>query len=145
MPSPEVRLAVSEADRRQAFAVRIEVFVEEQGVPASLELDEHDATADHFLALLDGQAVGAGRLLPSDGDLAVLGRLAVRRQARGTGLGVLLVRAVEDRAAERGLRALLLHSQTQATGFYERLGYESYGPEELEAGIPHVWMRKNLT
>ncbi|MGW0581240.1 hypothetical protein ACWD25_36050, partial [Streptomyces sp. NPDC002920] len=29
--------------------------------------------------------------------------------------------------------AVDLHAQTQALGFYERLGYTAYGPEELEA------------
>jgi predicted GNAT family N-acyltransferase len=144
VPSPEVRLATSHEDREQVFAVRLEVFVEEQGVPASLELDEHDAVADHFLAVLDGRGMGAARLLASpDGD-AVLGRLAVRKQARGTGLGVLLVQAVEQRARERGLTSVVLHSQTEAAGFYARLGYEAYGPEEMEVGIPHIWMRKTL-
>jgi predicted GNAT family N-acyltransferase len=142
--SPDVRLASSPDDRDQAFAVRIDVFVDEQGVPASLELDEHDAAADHFLAVLDGQAVGAARLLTSPEGVAVLGRLAVRKQARGTGLGVLLVQAVEERARDRGFTSVVLHSQTEAAGFYARLGYESYGPEEMEVGIPHVWMRKTL-
>jgi predicted GNAT family N-acyltransferase len=143
--SPDVRLATSHDDREQVFAVRLEVFVDEQGVPASLELDEHDATADHFLATLDGQGMGAARLLASPEGKAVLGRLAVRKPARGTGLGVGLVQAVERRARDRGFTSVVLHSQTEAAGFYARLGYEQYGPEEMEVGIPHVWMRKTLS
>ena len=128
----------------QAAAIRARVFVEEQGVPVELELDELDATADHFLALVEDEPMGAGRLLRS-GDIGILGRLAVLKQARGTGVGLALVKAIEDRAIELGLSAIELHSQTQACGFYERIGYRRYGEEDYDAGIPHVWMRKQLT
>jgi len=52
--SAEVRLAQTEADRNAVFAVRYQVFVDEQSVPEELEYDELDLSADHFLALLDG-------------------------------------------------------------------------------------------
>jgi predicted GNAT family N-acyltransferase len=73
-----------------------------------------------------------------------LGRLAVRPETRGTGLGIDLVRAIEARAAERGLRVVALSAQTHALGFYERLGYEAYGPEFPDADMPHRAMRKAL-
>ncbi|MGX1804992.1 GNAT family N-acetyltransferase [Nocardia sp. NPDC055321] len=140
----EIRTVSTERELADAYAVRIRVFVDEQGVPPELELDEFDASADHFLALLDGRPVGAGRLIVRD-EAGVLGRLAVLREARGTGLGAALVRAIEGRGRERGLPALELHAQTQAEGFYERLGYKAYGEIEMDAGIPHIWMRKSLT
>ena len=149
-----VRLAVDDAERAAAYRVRSDVFVTEQGVPADLELDELDAAADHFVAYDDGRVVGAGRLVVegpgfegADADLgpvAHLGRLAVRPETRGTGLGVDLVRAIEARAAERGLRVVALSAQTHALGFYERLGYAAYGPEFDDAGLPHRWMRRVL-
>ncbi|WP_460064594.1 GNAT family N-acetyltransferase [Streptomyces sp. YKOK-I1] len=153
-PVYTVRVAGDPADLEACFAVRKEVFVREQGVPEDLEYDEHDAGAVHVLAVrADGTPLGTGRLLfgaaaadRTGGDLAVgsLGRLAVAREARGLGVGVALVRAVEEAARARGLTAVDLHAQTQALGFYERLGYAAYGPEELEAGIPHRSMRRSL-
>ncbi|WP_390897673.1 GNAT family N-acetyltransferase [Streptomyces justiciae] len=136
------------------FAVRKQVFVVEQGVPEDLEYDAYDAVAVHVLAVRhDGVALGTGRLLYGSeaaekvgGDLTLgsLGRLAVAEEARGLGVGVALVRAIEDAARTRGLAAVDLHAQTHALGFYERLGYEPYGPEYLEAGIPHQGMRRAL-
>ena len=41
-----VRTAV---EREAVFAVRMTVFVEEQGVPPEEELDHYDVTAAHFL------------------------------------------------------------------------------------------------
>ncbi|MEU8571875.1 GNAT family N-acetyltransferase [Streptomyces asoensis] len=152
-----VRVAEGAADREACFAVRKDVFVAEQGVPEDVEYDEHDrpdADAVHVLAVDDdGQPLGAGRLLYGEaaaartgGDPSVgsLGRLAVTREARGLGVGVALVRAIEEAARARGLAAVDLHAQTQAMGFYERLGYTAYGPEDLEAGIPHRSMRRSL-
>ncbi|GAB2523232.1 GNAT family N-acetyltransferase [Nocardia heshunensis] len=140
----EVVTVSTEQERADVYAVRMTVFVDEQGVPADIEIDELDEIADHFLGRLDGAPAGAGRMVVRDG-IGVLGRLAVLKETRGTGLGVALVRAIEERARERGLDAVELHSQTQARGFYEKLGYEAYGEIGMDAGIPHIWMRRTLS
>lgn len=149
-----LRIAEDLADREACFAVRKEVFVGEQGVPEDLEYDAYDTVAVHVLAVReDGVPLGTGRLLFGEraaekvgGDLSVgsLGRLAVTKEARGLGVGVALVRAIEDAARARGLAVMDLHAQTHALGFYERLGYTAYGPEYEEAGIPHQGMRRAL-
>lgn len=140
----EVVTVSTEQELADAYAVRMTVFVDEQGVPADIEIDELDEGADHFLGRLDGVPAGAGRMVVRDG-VGVLGRLAVLKETRGTGLGVALVRAIEERARERGLAAVELHSQTQARGFYEKLGYEAYGEIGMDAGIPHIWMRRRVS
>ncbi|MEI5100053.1 GNAT family N-acetyltransferase [Streptomyces sp. PmtG] len=149
------RVAATPEDLEACFAVRKEVFVAEQGVPEDLEYDAYDAGAVHVLAVRgdDGSPLGTGRLLTGEaaaakngGDAGVgaLGRLAVLRSARGLGAGAALVRAIETEAGRLGLHAVDLHAQTHALGFYERLGYEAYGTEFPDAGIPHRAMRKAL-
>jgi predicted GNAT family N-acyltransferase len=140
----DIRVARAPADLEACFAVRHEVFVVEQKVPAELEYDKHDepdAKAVHVLAVGPDGPLGAGRLIPGDAGAGILGRLAVARAARGLGIGVALVRAIEDEARRIGLSVVELHAQTHALGFYERLGYVAYGPEYEEAGIAHRSMR----
>ncbi|MFJ2258385.1 GNAT family N-acetyltransferase [Streptomyces sp. NPDC087844] len=153
-PPYVVRVAEDLADRAACFAVRKEVFVVEQQVPEDLEYDAYDAGAVHVVAVgEDGLPLGAGRLLHGEAAVAKtggvagvgsLGRLAVVRAARGLGVGVALVRGIEDAARARGLTAVDLHAQTHALGFYERLGYVAYGPEFPDAGISHRAMRRSL-
>ncbi|WP_370116037.1 GNAT family N-acetyltransferase [Streptacidiphilus sp. MAP12-33] len=134
-------------------AVRHEVFVVEQNVPVELEYDELDATSVHVLARdAEGTPLGTGRLIHGPQALAttgregvvLLGRLAVRQRARGTGLGAELVRAIEAAGRDHGGTELELHAQVQALGFYERLGYVAFGDEYPDAGIPHRSMTKRL-
>ncbi|MBV8600645.1 MAG: GNAT family N-acetyltransferase, partial [Candidatus Eremiobacteraeota bacterium] len=80
---------VRDADRlADALRLRLEVFVEEQGVPIAEEVDDHDRDdpgAVHAL-IRDGRApVGTGRFYPLDPVTVKLGRMAVRGDARGRG------------------------------------------------------------
>jgi predicted GNAT family N-acyltransferase len=130
-----------ERARERARPVRYAVFVLEQGVPAELEWDDWDELSDHALVIgSDGETWGTARLLP-DGHL---GRMGVDKSHRREGVGRLLVSALLQRARERGMARLVLHAQTHARGFYEKMGFEKYGDEFEEAGIPHVAMRLSL-
>ena len=84
----EVRLAQTAKDVEQCLRLRWTVFVEEQGVPPSKELDPHDKEgAVHVLASLDGVPCGAGRLIFSGPGVAKIERMAVIDDVRGRGAG----------------------------------------------------------
>lgn len=118
-------------------ALRRVVFIEEQGVSEADELDDLDDAALHLLALRDGRPVGSARLLVA-GDTVKVGRVCVLADQRGRGLGAALMQAAvaEARGMPRVVR-VKLGAQTHALGFYARLGFEAFGPEFLDAGIPH--------
>jgi predicted GNAT family N-acyltransferase len=125
--------------------VRLQVFVEEQGVPPEVEMDAHDAECVHAMALdASGKVVGTGRLLPAEERSARIGRMAVYRDWRGRGVGEAMLFALMDAARDRGDREIVLHAQLHAAPFYDRHGYEQIGAVYEEAGIPHVTMRKAL-
>jgi len=137
----EVRLAEEEAERRACLRLRWTVFVEEQNVPPSLEVDEHDwSGAVHALALFDGVPAGAGRFVFVEPGVARIGRMAVVDEARGNGIGAALLRFLEDEARKRGARLFTLNAQVSARRFYEKAGYQAAGAMFDDAGIPHVRM-----
>ena len=127
----------------EAVKIREEVFMREQGF--ACEFDETDGKATHLLLLVDGAPAGTCRLFPGEAEGEYLvGRLAVRREFRGLGLGAELIAGAEREIRQKGGTAVVLHAQQQARAFYEKQGYSAYGDGDMEEGCPHVWMRKQL-
>jgi ElaA protein len=128
-------------DIAACHALRRAVFMDEQGVSEADEIDGQDDAAVHLLASVDGTPVGTARIL-FDGATGKIGRVCVLRAHRGTGLGAALVRAAVDAIRARpGMQVAKLGAQVPALGFYERLGFEAYGPVFDDAGIDHRMMR----
>ncbi len=125
------------------LALRRVVFVEEQSVPPDLEVDGLDPVAIHLVALADGRVVGTARVRTVYG-AAKAERVAVPSDARGTGIGRALMRAVEEEARAGGLAAVILNAQESAIPFYEKIGYVAEGDRFFDAGIPHRAMRRPL-
>ena len=118
-------------------ALRRRVFIEEQGVDEALDLDGLDGDAMHLLARRDGVALGTARLMVQ-GTTGKIGRVCVLAQARGMGIGVLIMQAAEAEFRKLPeVTRLKLAAQTHALGFYMRLGYQAVGDEFLDAGFPH--------
>ena len=129
-----------------ALAIRREVFVREQGVPPEIEIDRYDrldGPCRHVLVYYDGKPAGTGRIRAADG-AGKLERICVLAQYRQYGLGQVVVQTLEQIAAAQGLSRVKLHGQTQAEGFYAKLGYRASSDVFMEDGIPHVLMTKEL-
>ncbi|MGH8765821.1 MAG: GNAT family N-acetyltransferase [Burkholderiales bacterium] len=138
---PRVELMDWETARALAAPIRMQVFVEEQRVPADIELDEHDAQSIHAIAYdARGGAIATGRLL-LDGHI---GRMAVLKQWRGRGVGGSLLEKLIDRARQRGDGVVVLSAQTHALAFYRSHGFVEEGEAYAEAGIMHQQMRRTL-
>jgi predicted GNAT family N-acyltransferase len=101
--------------------------------------------AIHFLAMRDNTPIGTVRMIhPPFLDKFKLGRLAVRKPARGTGVAGLLVAQVELVAKELEAKRIYAGSQVPVRRFYEKCGYQSEGEEFLDEGQPHIMMVKDL-
>jgi predicted GNAT family N-acyltransferase len=141
----------------QALRIRRAVFIEEQGVPEEIEIDEYDAEPAlgrqvwQALVSVGEAAVATGRLLLEEDEdsagssrkpehNAHIGRVAVLAEYRGRGLGTILMEALQERARDLGYPGITLAAQLHAIGFYERLGYVARGEIFLDAGIEHRWM-----
>ena len=129
----------------EARAIREEVFVLEQGFTE--EFDSTDGKSTHFLLWVQGaeRAVATCRIFKGEEDgVYLLGRFAVRKAYRGTGLGRILIKRAEESATLLGATEIRIHSQARAQGFYEACGYESVGVFDEEEDCPHVWLAKRL-
>lgn len=123
-------------------ALRQAVFMEEQGF--SYEFDDQDLTALHITLYEGDRAAACCRIFPEDGGAWHVGRVAVRRDCRGQGLGAAVMAEAEKTAAAQGGSRMVLSAQVQAAGFYERLGYARIGEEFLDEHCLHVNMEKSL-
>src|SRR4051812_45325867 len=141
-----VRLAESRSDVENCLRLRWTVFVEEQNVPPSLEVDNYDHAPKtvHALGFHGAIPAATGRVIFLEDGVAKIGRMAVIDDVRGKGLGLAALRFLEAEAKRRGARSVTLGAQVQARPFYEKQGYAAVGDVFDDAGIPHIEMRKAL-
>jgi putative N-acetyltransferase (TIGR04045 family) len=135
----------SASERADHLAIRHRIFVDEQAVFVDSDLDSHDGDSSTIalLGFSDGVVAGTVRLFPLDqasgrwqGD-----RLAVLSPYRTLGVGAPLVRCAVATAGALGGRTMTAHIQPANVPFFRRLGWDTLGPTEIYAGLPHQPMR----
>ncbi|QIW82311.1 GNAT family N-acetyltransferase [Bacillus tequilensis] len=139
-----IKRITTENDLRAALDIRRTVFIEEQNICESDEFDEFDTLQEqcqHILVYHEKQPVGTGRVRILD-HTGKLERICILKPYRKYGLGKLIISELENIMKEKGITACKLHGQTQAAGFYQKLGYQISSQEFMEDGIPHVLMTK---
>ncbi len=127
---------------KEAIQLRRKVFIEEQGVPEAIELDDRDESACHLVALHPQETCGVMRILLEDNH-AKLGRIATHPNYRHQGIGTAMVNQAISFCHIAGIQTISLNSQNYITHFYEKLGFQSAGEPFQEAGIPHIHMVLN--
>ena len=123
-------------DKELLTELRRMVFIEEQNVPQSLEVDGIDPQCKHVKATADGIIIGTGRLLP-DGHI---GRMCVHKDYRQFGIGTLLLKNLIEQALKAEYLEIALNAQCDAILFYEKNGFTIDSEEFMDAGIPHKRM-----
>ncbi|MCF6136908.1 GNAT family N-acetyltransferase [Pseudalkalibacillus berkeleyi] len=139
----EVVVASSDSQKQDALKVRSKVFIDEQNVPEEEEIDQYENDCTHFVVYDGEKTIGAGRLRFVE-DYAKVERVCILKEYRGSGVGKLLMQKMETVSSESSVNQLVLHAQTQAEQFYSKLGYETYSDVFMDAGIPHVAMKKSV-
>lgn len=141
-----------ENNKEEAFKIREQVFVDEQGFTEEFDSIDEDPRMIHLTMHCDGKLAGCARLFPSDIEpkidaeegLWVLGRFAILPEYRKYGLGAKMLEAVEAEAIRHGATRAVLHAQCRVIPFYEKSGYIAFGPIEPEEHVDHQWMQKDL-
>lgn len=134
------------------IAIRTTVFVDEQGVPIELEIDEldkPDSGCRHFLMLEhnpDGSSspIGTFRAYFETPEVVHLQRLCILKAFRGRGYGRAALEYVEGYFKELGASRIIFGAQCYAIPFYEKCGCRCISEVFNDAGIPHRMMEKPL-
>lgn len=141
------KLITELTDLETAFHIRKEVFVKEQNVPLKDEFDTFDEIGEeckHILVYYNELPVGTGRIRFVEG-AGKLERICILKDYRKYGLGKVIIQMLEEIARNEQATKVKLHGQTQAEGFYRKLGYETSSDIFMEDGIPHILMMKVLS
>ena len=116
----DIQLSDWSADSEALMQIRKTVFIEEQQVPKDMEWDGLDASCFHFIARYQVQPIATARMKP-DGQI---GRMAVLKAYRNSGVGSSVLKTVIQHAKQLGLKKVYLHAQVSVIKFYLRHGFE---------------------
>lgn len=129
---------------QEALLIRHTVFVEEQGFDSTLEVDQYDSIAFHFVAYWNHKPVGVLRTFSKEEGILKVGRVAVLASFRGQKVGSklmqYLVEWVKNKANNLTCQKIELSSQIQVIPFYEQLNYKKEGNLFFEENILHQKM-----
>ena len=142
------RFAATDGEKKLCARIRHSVFVEEQGIFASSDRDEHDDDpgTTHILGTVGtvvGGTVRIYRLEPPGlwrGD-----RLAVLPQLRQLVLGKRLVQLAVQSAGALGGTEMHAYVQVPNTSFFVRLGWDPVGEPAPYHGVAHQKMSIRLS
>ncbi|WP_237386662.1 GNAT family N-acetyltransferase [Xenorhabdus sp. Sc-CR9] len=129
---------------QQAFDIRKQVFTDEQGFAAEIDIDEYDDIALHVVIYDDEKPIGVLRAILMDNNMLKVGRVAILKGYRGRGIGRNIVEFIEDYGRKNNITTISLSSQCHAQPFYESLGYQAHGEIYLEEGAEHIFMTLDL-
>lgn len=137
-----IQLADWTEDKQRLIALRYQVFVDEQKVPAEIEIDDMDSQCLHIKASLsDGQIIATARLLPNQ----YVGRMCVAKPYRRQGIAGAMLDFIIQHARSLGFKSLHLNAQINAQTLYEKYGFTADSDIFMEAGIAHRHMSLPLT
>jgi len=138
------QLVANDDELSDAFTVRKQVFVLEQGISEDEEYDGHDAEALHIIVKDGGSVVGTARVRYPAAGQAKIERMAVLVPYRRKGIGSGIISYLDTLLRKRQIEQVILHAQCTVTRFYQACGFEETGSPFREAGIEHVKMQKRL-
>lgn len=140
------KIAKTKDDIEICHKLRETIFIKEQNVPVSVEKDDKDNLAIHFLLLNDDNIpVGVGRVV-ADNNTAVIGRVGIMKEFRKNGFGAILMRNIIDYCKCQGFKKMTLSAQEHALDFYKKLNFEIVSDRYISpSNIPHLKMQLDVS
>jgi predicted GNAT family N-acyltransferase len=138
------KLVTGDIELYEAFEVRRQVFVREQGIPEELVSDGHDGEALHVVVKDGKQVIGSARVQFLADNQAKLERMAVLKRYRRKGIGREMLLFLDTVWKDKQVRQVIIHAQLEVVPFYKLCDFDELGLPFQEAGIKHIKMRKQI-
>ena len=138
------KLVTGDVELQEAFEVRRQVFVREQGISEDLTFDEHDREALHVVVKDGERVIGSARVQFLADNQAKLERMAVLKRYRRKGIGREMLLFLDTIWKDKQVQQVIIHAQFEVIPFYKLCGFDELGLPFLEAGIKHIKMCKQL-
>ena len=135
--------------QRAAFVQEALIYGSPEMPPLTQTLDEVESELRENIGVvaLDGTRMIGALRARVDGDLLLVGRIAIAPDRAGEGIGSALLEAVERRGAEAGATEAELFTGSLSEAnlrLYERLGYRETQRVPGDDGTAQVFLRKRL-
>ena len=138
------KLVTDNVELQEAFEVRRQVFVREQGISEDLVFDEHDREALHMVVKDGERVIGTARVQFLADNQARLERMAILKRYRRKGIGKEMLLFLDAVWKDKQVQQVIIHAQLEVVPFYKLCGFDEFGLPFREAGIKHIKMRKQL-
>ena len=138
------KLVTGDDELQEAFEVRKQVFVREQGISEDLVFDGHDREALHIVVEDGERVIGSARVQLLAANHAKLERMAVLEPYRRKGIGREMLLFLDTVWKDKQVQQVIIHAQLEVVPFYKLCGFDELGLPFQEAGIKHIKMRKQL-
>lgn len=126
-----------------SVSLRLEVFVNEQGIDRKEEITGDDYLFNHFYLYIGDVLVSYARARYID-DYCLIGRVVTKKEYRNKGYSSEVIRYIEQAALKDNVHLIKLHAQDVSLGFYLKLGYQVVSDQYYEAGVPHHNVEKRI-
>jgi len=138
------KLVTGDVELQEAFAVRRQVFVREQGISEDLVFNGHDSEALHMVVKDGERVIGSARVQFLADNQAKLERMAILEHYRRKGIGKELLLFLDTAWKDKQVQQVIIHAQLEVVPFYKLCGFDELGSPFQEAGIKHIKMRKQV-
>ena len=128
----------------KAQLIRHQVFVLEQRIPQELDLDGLDTTSSHALVTDGGSLVATARLSVDDGGHAVMARVAVVKEYRGSGIASKVIDTLMSHARQSGVVSIEIHAHEHLRSYYQTFGFEFIREVEVVGEHQLIEMRHQI-
>ena len=125
-------------------AIRNQVFVIEQGIPMELDLDGLDERSYHALVTDNNSLVATARFTIVEDKNAVMARVAVLKEYRGSKIATKVINALFSYAREINIDTIEIHAHEYLRGYYENFGFKYIKKVEVVGGHQLIEMQFRL-